>query len=140
MKLGDTMSRDVPMIAPSQTIRHAARLMAELNVGALPVGENDRLIGTITDRDIALRAVANGRGPETSVRDIMTSEVKYCFEDESVEDAERNMGGIRVRRLPVVNRNKRLVGMVSLPDLAIDLEGSADEALCGIPKPGRQHS
>ena len=100
----------------------------------------ERLIGVITDRDIAVRAVASMRGPETSVRDVMSSEVKYCFEDESVEDVARNMGDIQVRRLPVLNRNKRLVGIISLGDLALRSDRRAGEALRGISAPGGQHS
>jgi CBS domain-containing protein len=142
MKIRDAMTRDVRMVRPDQTIREAAHLMAELDIGALPVEDNDRLVGMITDRDIAVRAVAEGHGADTPVRQIMTNEIKYCFEDQTVDEVTRNMGEQRLRRLPVVNRNKRLVGILSLGDLALD-EGAQDEAgeaLGGISRPGGEHS
>lgn len=142
MKIREAMTRDVRMVRPDETIREAAHLMAELDIGALPVEESDRLVGMITDRDIAVRAVAEGRGADTMVRDVMTAEIKYCFDDQSVEEVTRNMGEQRLRRLPVVDRNKRLVGILSLGDLALD-EGAQDEAgeaLGGISRPGGQHS
>jgi CBS domain-containing protein len=142
MKISERMSRDVRVAAPTQSVREAAKLMSELDVGALPVGENDRLIGIITDRDIAIRGVAAGRGPDTPVRDVMSSEVKYCYEDQSIEDVAQNMSDIRVRRLPVVNRDKRLVGIVSLGDLAVSgqTQGGAAEALEGISQAGGPHN
>lgn len=142
MKIRDAMTRDVRMVQPDQTIREAARLMAELDIGALPVSDNDRLIGMLTDRDIAVRAVAEGRGTDTKVRDVMTNEVKYCYDDQDVDEVSRNMGEQRLRRLPVVNRAKRLVGILSLGDLALDEEAQdeAAEALCGISRPGGEHS
>lgn len=142
MKISEAMTRDVRMVRPDQTIREAAHLMAELDIGALPVEDSDRLVGMITDRDIAVRAVAEGRGAETMVQDVMTAEVKYCFDDQSVEEVTRNMGEQRLRRLPVVDRNKRLVGILSLGDLALDedVQDEAAEALGGISRPGGQHS
>jgi CBS domain-containing protein len=136
------MTREVRLARPDQTIREAASLMAQLDVGALPVEEDDRLVGMITDRDIAVRAVGQGRGPDTPIRDVMSRDVKYCFEDQSVDEVTRNMADIRVRRLPVVNRDKRLVGILSLGDLAIDAsaQDEAGEALGGISRPGGQHS
>jgi CBS domain-containing protein len=107
----------------------------------MPVGDNDRLVGMITDRDIAIRGVASGKGPDTKVRDVMSPEVKYCFEDEDVEHVLENMGDLRVRRLPVLNRDKRLVGIISLGDLATNGEAAeAGEALSGISVPGGEHS
>jgi CBS domain-containing protein len=140
MRVSEAMSRDVQIAAPNQSILDVARQMADLDVGALPVGENDRLVGLITDRDIVVRAVANGRGADTPVREIMSAEVKYCFEDQSVEEVCRNMGDIQVRRLPVLNRDKRLVGIISLGDLAIGTDEPASAALRGISRPGGQHS
>jgi CBS domain-containing protein len=130
------------MVRPNQTIRDAAHLMAQLDIGALPVEDNDRLIGMITDRDIAVRAVAEGRAADTPVREIMTQEIKYCFDDQTVDEVTQNMGEQRLRRLPVVNRDKRLVGILSLGDLARDEEAQdeAAEALCGISRPGGEHS
>lgn len=142
MKVREAMTRDVRLIAPDQSIQEAARLMAELDIGAVPVQEDDRLVGMITDRDIAVRAVAEGRGPDTPVRQIMSPEVKYCFDDQSVDEVTQNMGDLRLRRLPVLNRDKRLVGILSLGDLAIDetAQDEAGEALGRISRPGGQHS
>jgi CBS domain-containing protein len=141
MKVSEVMTRDVRLIEPTQTIREAARLMAELDTGIMPVREGDRLVGMITDRDIAVRAVAQGRGPDTSVRDVMTDDVKYCYEDDDTDDVARNMADIQVRRLPVLTRDKRLVGIISLGDMAVtDEPGKAGEAVAGISQPGGQHS
>jgi CBS domain-containing protein len=138
MKIAEAMTRDVRVANPDQTIREAAQMMAELDAGALPVGENDRLVGMITDRDIAIRAVAHGKEPDTRIRDVMTDDVKYCYEDEEVEDVARNMGDIQVRRLPVVNRDKRLVGIVALGDIAITEDPEVvGDALTGISEPTR---
>lgn len=142
MKVREAMTPDVRLVRPDQPISEAARLMAELDIGALPVEENDRLVGMITDRDIAVRAVAAGRGPDTRVSEVMSREVKYCYEDQSIDEVTQNMGELRIRRLPVLTRDKRLIGILSLGDLAID-EGARDEAgeaLGGISRPGGQHS
>ena len=142
MKVREAMTQDVRLVKPDQPISEAAKLMAELDVGALPVEDGDRLVGMITDRDIAVRAVAIGRGPDTPVSEVMSREIKYCYEDQSIEEVTQNMGELRIRRLPVLTRDKRLVGILSLGDLAID-EGARDEAgeaLGGISRPGGQHS
>ncbi len=128
------------MARPEQTIQDAARAMAGIDAGALPVADGDRLIGMITDRDIAIRAIAAGKGPQTKVKEVMTSDVKYCVEDQDVEEVARNMGDIQVRRLPVVNRDKRLVGILSLGDIAFTADGKASEALSGISRPGGAHT
>lgn len=141
MNISECMSRDVRIVSPGQNIREAARLMADIDAGILPVADNDRLVGMITDRDIAVRAVANGKSPECPVREIMSQQVLYCYDDESVEEVARNMGEQQVRRLPVVNRQKRLVGIVSLGDLSHDSgRESAGEAIAHISAPGGQHS
>jgi CBS domain-containing protein len=142
MKVREAMTRDVRLVRPDQTIREAAHLMAELDIGALPVEENDRLVGMITDRDIAVRAVAEGKGADTPVGDVMTRDIKYVYEDQSIEEVTRNMSEQRIRRVPVLNREKRLVGILSLGDLAIDesAQDEAGEALGGISRPGGQHS
>jgi CBS domain-containing protein len=141
MLICDVMTRDVEILNPKQTIKEAAHLMAQLDVGAMPVADGDRLVGMITDRDIAVRAVAEGRSPETQVRDVMTKEVKYCFEDEEVEEVTDNMADIKLRRLPVLTRQKRLVGIVSLGDIAlVDGPDHVGTALCGISEPGGDHS
>jgi CBS domain-containing protein len=142
MKVREAMTREVRLVKPDQPIRDAAKLMGDLDIGALPVEENDRLVGMITDRDIAVRAVAVGRGADTPISEVMSREIKYCYEDQSVDEVTQNMGELRIRRLPVLNRDKRLVGILSLGDLAID-EGARDEAgeaLGGISRPGGQHS
>ncbi len=137
----DRMSREVQMTAPDQTIREAARAMADLGVGALPVTDGDRLVGMVTDRDIAVRGVAEGRGPDTPVREVMTPDVKYCFDYEDLELVARNMGDQQVRRLPVLNQDKRLVGILSLGDVAIGAGAlPAGDALAGVSRPGGQHS
>ena len=141
MQVRDAMSNDVRIANPNQSIRDAALLMAQIDAGVLPVGENDRLVGMITDRDIAIRAIALGKGPETPVREVMSQEVKYCFEDDEVDDVAQNMADLKVRRLPVLNKSKRLVGIISLGDVALlDDPASTGEALCGISEPGGAHS
>ena len=141
MKVSKVMTRDVQLITPTQTIRDAARMMLELDAGALPVQEDDRLVGMITDRDIAVRAVADGKSPDTPVRDVMSREVLYCFDDQEMKDIARNMGEVKVRRLPVVNRDKRLVGIVSLGDLALNQEPElTSSAVTNISKHGGRHS
>ena len=140
MKVNEAMTRDVRVCDPGHSIRDCAKTMAEIDAGALPVGENDRLVGMITDRDIAVRAVAAGKGPDTEVQEVMSSEVLYCFEDDEIERVAENMADMRVRRLPVVNRDKRLVGIVSLADLAItEGEQPAGKAVEGISRPGGPH-
>ncbi|HKU16814.1 MAG TPA: CBS domain-containing protein [Steroidobacteraceae bacterium] len=142
MKVREAMTRDVRLVKPDQPISEAARLMGELDIGALPVEENDRLVGMITDRDIAVRAVGAGRGPDTPVSEVMSREIKYCYEDQSIDEVTQNMGELRIRRLPVLTRDKRLIGILSLGDLAIDesARDEAGEALGGISRPGGQHS
>jgi CBS domain-containing protein len=141
MRVSEAMTREVRVARPDLTIQQAARLMADIDAGALPVGTEDRLVGMITDRDIAVRAIGGGKGPDTLVRDVMTDEVKYCFEDEDIEHVSRNLGDQQIRRLPVVNRSKRLVGILSLSDIAL-MHGvrSAGRALEGISQPGGRHN
>jgi CBS domain-containing protein len=141
MLVRQAMCEDVKIARPDQSIRDAARLMAELDCGCLPVGENDRLVGMITDRDIAIRAVAEGKSLKTPVSKIMTTDVKYCYEDAELADVAQNMADIKVRRLPVLDTNKRLVGILSLGDMALtDGASSAATALSGISEPGGEHS
>jgi CBS domain-containing protein len=139
MRIRDVMTRNPQVINPDDTIKHAARLMADCDCGILPVGEGDRLVGIITDRDIAIRGVGEGKGPHAKVRDAMTHEVKYCFEDEDTEHVAENMADLQVRRLPVMNRDKRLAGIVSLSDLARK-EPDMGKALAGIAQPSDQHN
>ena len=140
MKVSEAMTRDVRVASPDETIRQAAKTMATLDAGVLPVGENDHLIGMITDRDIAIRGIAQGKGPKAKVRDVMTSDVKYCFDDQEVQEDTRNVADIQVRRLPVLNREKRLVGILSLGDIASRDGKDAGEALRGISRPGGEHT
>jgi CBS domain-containing protein len=141
MKISEAMSSNVRIASPNQSIRDAAQIMAEIDAGSLPVGEHDHLVGMITDRDIAVRAVARGLPPNTAIREVMTSDMKYCFEDEDVEHVARNMGENQLRRLPVVSRDKRLVGIVSIADIAKSHDGgTAGSALGSIAQPGGRHS
>ena len=135
------MTNDVLLVDPDRTIREAAQMMADHDIGALPVGQNDRLVGMITDRDIAVRAVADGRGPDTKISEVMSREVMYCFDDDDLDDVASNMGRIQVRRLPVVNRDKRLVGIVSVSDVAAHEDAQqTGKAVAGISTPGGAHS
>ena len=141
MLVNEAMSRDVRVANPKQCIREAAKIMAEIDAGALPVGDNDRLVGMITDRDIAVRAVAEGKGPDTPVSEVMSHDIKYCYEDEELDHVSRNMADIQVKRLPVVNREKRLVGILALGDIA-GKAGSrvTGRAVEGISRPGGKHA
>ena len=133
MNVSEVMTKQVEIVSPQQTIKDAAELMQQLDTGVLPVGENDRLVGMITDRDIVIRALAQGRGPDTELREAMSKSVIYCFEDDSIEDAAKQMGEAQVRRLPVMNRDKRLVGIIALGDLALAADsGVVDAAITGI--------
>jgi CBS domain-containing protein len=137
-KLEDIMSLDVQVISPDATVRQAAQKMREGDFGMMPVAENDRMIGAISDRDIAIRVIAEGRGPDTQVRDVMSEGIAWAYQDESVDHAAEIMSELQVRRLAVVNRRKRLVGIVALGDFAVesaDLEPAA-EALAEISQPG----
>jgi CBS domain-containing protein len=136
-QLKDLMSRDVKVVSPDTTIDEAARIMRDGDFGMLPVGENDRMVGAVSDRDIAIRAVAEGKGPGTKVREIMSTGICWAFEDDTVEGAAKIMSERQVRRLPVVNRDKRLVGIVALGDFAVDSSEirPAAEALAKISEP-----
>jgi CBS domain-containing protein len=141
MIVRDAMSPEVQLCTPDDTLKDAAEAMAALGVGLLPVTDNERLVGMITDRDIAIRGVALGRGPDSRVGDIMTAEVKYCYDDQDLDDVAANMGDIQVRRLPVVDRDKRLVGIIALGDIATVQAGTGTgEALGKISRPGGQHA
>ena len=136
-KLKDLMSRDVKVIGPEMSIGEAAIHMRDGDFGMLPVGEDDRMIGTISDRDIAIRAVAEGKDSETKVRDVMSDGIAWAYEDDSVDKAVKIMSERQVRRLPIVNGDKRLVGIVALGDFAVDVSQirPAAEALSEISKP-----
>ena len=136
-QLKDLMSRDVKVISPDMSIQDAARKMRDGDFGMMPVGEDDRMIGTLSDRDIAIRAVADGMDADTKVRDVMSEGIAWAYEDDSVEQAAKIMSEWQVRRLPVVDRDKRLVGIVALGDFAVessDIQPVA-EALSEISQP-----
>jgi CBS domain-containing protein len=126
MQVREIMTGDVRCVPPETTLQEAARQMRDLDVGPLPICDHDRLSGVVTDRDIAVRAVADGRDPKTTpVSEVMTERVTYCFDDDDVDDCAKLMKDKQIRRILVVNRDKRLVGIVSLKDLA--LEGHDDK-------------
>ena len=136
-QLRELMSRDVKVIDPDMSILEAAKKMRDGDFGMLPVGEDDRMIGTISDRDIAIRAVADGKDTNTRVREVMTKGIAWAYEDETVDEAAKIMSQRQVRRLPVVDRDKRLVGIVALGDFAVDSAEirPAAQALAEISKP-----
>ena len=140
MKISQCMSSDVRVVSPDDTIERAAQMMAQIDSGVLPVGKDDRLVGMITDRDIAIRGVGEGCGPDARVGEIMSQEVKYCYEDADTDEVLENMGEIQVRRMPVVNRDKELVGIVSIGDLAKKDSRDSGEALGEIARPSQRHS
>ena len=136
-RLKDVMSQDVKVISPDTTISDAARTMRDGDFGMLPVGENDRMIGAISDRDIAIRAIGEGKGPDTKVREIMSAGIHWAYDDDTVEHAAKLMSEHQVRRLPVLDHGKRLVGIVALGDFAVDRSEikPAAEALAKISAP-----
>jgi CBS domain-containing protein len=140
MNVSEVMSSDVYVSSPDDTLQTAAQTMADLDTGVLPVGDGDRLVGMITDRDIVIRGVAKALDAESAtIRDVMTSGVCYCFDDEDVEDAAQQMAELQVRRLPVLNRAKRLVGIVSLGDLSQEADTRVTgDALKGVSEDGLQ--
>jgi CBS domain-containing protein len=134
-KISEVMTSEVQVVQPDDTLQDAAAMMAEQDVGALPVCDGSRLQGMITDRDIAVRAVANGRDSDTPVREVMSEDVIWCSEDDDTQDVLGRMGDRQIRRIPVVDANRNLVGIVSLGDLAIEDEENVDEALRSISMP-----
>lgn len=136
MRAGDVMTRDVVTVRPDAMIREAARMMNEVNVGVLPVCDGRHLVGIITDRDIVVRSTADGMRPDaTPVHVVMTSDVCWCREDDPVEKIEESMARRQIRRMPVVDQDKRLVGMIALGDLATDRAPGAGDALRRIAEP-----
>jgi CBS domain-containing protein len=134
------MTRDVHTIQPDQPVQDAASFMLSADAGSIPVTDGDRLIGMITDRDIAVRGIARGHGPETLVRDLMTNDIICARIDENVEEVATKMSEARVRRLPVIDEEDRLCGIVSLGDLAREArDDSAQQALEGVVQPGGEH-
>jgi CBS domain-containing protein len=140
MKVSEVMTREVQTIRPDQPVQEAASFMLSADAGSIPVTDGDRLLGMITDRDIAVRGVAKGRGPDTPVRELMSNDVVCVRHDEECTDAANKMSEAQVRRLPVIDEQDRLCGIVSLGDLARETDSeSAHEALEGVSQPGGQH-
>ena len=140
MKVSEVMTREVQTVRPDQSARDAANFMLRADAGAIPVTEGGRLIGMITDRDIAVRGVAEGHGPETPVRALMTNDIVAAREDDDTDDVAARMSEAQVRRLPVVDDQQRLCGIVSLGDLSREGDdSSAQQALEGVSQPGGQH-
>ena len=133
--IAEVMTADVEVVRPEETLRDAARAMADLDVGAIPVCDGRKLIGMITDRDIAIRAVAEGKSADTPVSEVMTDEVVWCSEDDSVQDVLEQMGDAQIRRIPVVDEDRNLVGIVALGDLALEEHEDVDETLRDISMP-----
>lgn len=142
MKISQCMSPDVETVTPEQSIREAARFMLREDAGSMPVCGGDKLVGMITDRDIAVRAVAEGRGPDTPVRDAMTDDILFCFDDDDVAEVALKMSDAQVRRFPVISREEeKLVGIVSLGDISRgDQHEPAHVALEGVTDPGGLHN
>jgi CBS domain-containing protein len=142
MKISEIMSSDVETVTADQPIQEAARFMLTGDAGAIPVSDGDRLIGMVTDRDITVRAVAEGRGPETPVREVMTDTLLFCFDDQDVDEVAIQMSDAQVRRFPVLSREgERLVGIVSIGDLSRSDDGDAAQvALEGVSQPGGEHN
>ena len=140
MKISDVMTRDVETIRPDQTAQDAARFMLKAEAGSIPVTDGDRLVGMITDRDIAVRGVAKGHGPDTPVSELMTDDVICARVGDDVRDVASRMSEAQVRRLPVIDEDEKLCGIVSLGDLSRETDGqSAAQALEGVSQPGGQH-
>ena len=140
MKISEVMTTNVETVTPNQTAQEAASFMLRANAGSIPVCDGQRVVGMITDRYIAVRGVAEGRGPDTPVADLMSDGIVCAHEDDEVQVVAKRMSEEQVRRMPVVDSEDRLVGIVSLGDLARETAGeSAHEALEGVSAPGGQH-
>ncbi|MGQ0544618.1 MAG: CBS domain-containing protein [Betaproteobacteria bacterium] len=139
MRVSEAMTRDVCVCSPDEGIGDCALAMARNDVGALPVAENDLLVGMVTDRDLAIRAVAAGKGPDTPVREVLSREVLYCFADQDLELVARSMGKARIRRLPVLTRDHRLAGVLSLADVAARDAAIAADAAADVSQHGGPH-
>jgi len=138
-QIKDVMTKDVKLINPTDSLQQAAQLMREQGCGILPVQEDDQLVGMITDRDIVIRCIAEGGGSDAEVGDFMSEEVKYCYETDELAAICQNMAENQLRRLPVMNDQKRLVGIVSLSDLSKQEPQGAGQALSEITKPNGQN-
>ena len=141
MKVSEVMTRDVRTVRPDDTAKDAASFMLSEDTGSMPVSDGDRLIGMITDRDIAVRGVAKGMGPDTPVSELMTNDVVCARDTDDVADVASKMSSAQVRRMPIVDSSDRICGIVSLGDLSRQADPqAADQALQGVSAPGSQHS
>ena len=141
MKISEVMTRDVRTVRPDQTAQEAASFMLSEDTGSMPVSDGDRLLGMITDRDIAVRGVAKGHGPDTPVSELMTNDVVCARDTDDVADVASKMSSAQVRRMPIVDSSDRICGIVSLGDLSRQADPqAADQALQGVSAPGSQHS
>jgi CBS domain-containing protein len=140
MQIKELMSRNVVLASPRETLSEVAQMMAEKDIGFMPVGDGDKIVGMVTDRDIVIRGVAAGKSPDAPISEVMTRDVKYCFDDEDIDHVILNMGENQVRRLPVMNRQKRLVGIVTLADAALEHDPVVvGEAYLRVVEPGGDH-
>ena len=140
MKVSEVMTREVQTVRPDQPVQEAASFMLSADAGSIPVTDGERLIGMITDRDIAVRGIAKGYGPDTPVRELMTDDLVIARIDDDVEEVASRMSQAQVRRLPVIDQDERLCGIVSLGDLSRETDDDcAVEALEGVSQPGGQH-
>jgi CBS domain-containing protein len=140
MKVSECMTSQVETVRADQTVQEAANFMLQADAGSIPVVDGDRLIGMITDRDIAVRGIAKGNGPDTLVRELMTDDLIVARADDDIEEVARKMSSAQVRRLPVIDSEERLCGIVSLGDLARESDNdTAEQALEGVTQPGGQH-
>ena len=140
MKVSEVMTQTVQTVGPDQRVQEAASFMLSADAGSIPVTEDGRLVGMITDRDIAVRGIAKGYGPDTPVRDLMTDDLIVLRIDDEIEEAASKMSQAQVRRLPVIDSDERLCGIVSLGDLSRETDSeTASQALEGVSQPGGQH-
>lgn len=135
-RISEVMTRGVEVIRPDESLQRAAQLMDELNVGALPVCDGEELVGIVTDRDITVRATAAGLEPtQHRVSEVMTQQTRWCTEDQTTEDVMKQMGDVQIRRLPVLDEQRKVVGIVSLGDLATRQSQHTDEVLRDVSWP-----
>ena len=139
MKVRDCMSSDVEVCAPDDNLRDIANKMLQLDCGVMPLADEDRLVGVITDRDIAVRAVAQGKGPDTPAREVMSAEILYCYDDQDLDEVADNMAELKIRRMPVVDEGKHLVGIISLGDISHADGRTSMSAFQEISEPGGPH-
>jgi CBS domain-containing protein len=140
MKVRDCMSTDVELCGPSDSVRDVANKMRDLDCGVIPIAAHDSLVGVVTDRDIALRVIGNGLGPETPAEEAMSAEILYCFEDQDIDEVSANMAELKVRRMPVVDDQKRLCGIISLSDIVKGDGAAGTSAFQTITERGGPHS